>query len=55
MMMKKSKDTMMTSLRRAQGLQLAVREDCLAAIGIERTALVAKMAKATALQMAIWA
>ena len=55
MMMKESKDTMMTSSRRARGRKLVVRAVCLVAIGIKRTALVARMAKATAWQMAIWA
>lgn len=56
MMMKESKDTMMTSSRRARGRKLAVRAVCLGvAIGIKRTAPVARMAKATAWQMAIWA
>ena len=55
MMMKESKDTMMTSSRRARGRKLAVRAVCLVAIGIKRTAPVARMVKATAWQMAIWA
>ena len=55
MMMKESKDTMMTSSRRARGRKLAVRAVCLVAIGIKRTAPVARMAKATAWQMATWA
>ena len=55
MMMKESKDTMMTSSRRARGRKLAVRAVCLVAIGIKRTAPVARMVKATAWQMATWA
>ena len=55
MMMKESKDTMMTSSRRAQGRKLAVRAVCPVAIGIKRTVPVARMAKATVWQMATWA
>ena len=55
MMMKESKDTMMTSSRRARGRKLAVRAVCLVEIGIKRTAPVARMVKATAWQMATWA
>ena len=55
MMMKESKDTMMTSSRRARGRKLAARAVCPVEIGIKRTVPVARMDKATAWQMAIWA
>ena len=51
-MLKESKDTMMTSLRRARGLKLAVKVAYPAATGIKKMVPVEKMAKER--QMAIW-